>query len=196
MSAGEPKPSAQLETARREPKAKTGWFAWWVAGCLVILAISTYQQLEIERRLLARSRDLERTVAQSRTVSADTVEQLRQVGALAGATAELDQTLARLARTNGGIRQELSGLEQTAEAIRRSVAAMDGQAAQSQALLEQVVGESEALHATLQRSQEVGQRLSDRLAALVEAQEAIGADLLEMTEKTRFLDEIVRGERP
>lgn len=194
--AKQPGASPQPQTARTNPKSKAAWFAWWVAACLVTLAFSTYRQLEIQRRLLVSSRDLERIVAQSRTVSGEMVEQLQQIRALDTATSRLDAKLARLAQINGEIRQEVAGLESTAGALLHSVAAMDGQAGQSQALLARVASESAALHATLLRSQEVGDRLTARLAGLVEAQEAINADLAEMTAKTQFLDRIVRGERP
>lgn len=180
------------DNARR----RTAWFPWWVATCLVVLAVSTYQQVDIQRRLLVGSRDLENIVAESRAVSGETVRQLQHMAALDTATVRLDDKLARLGEVNGAIRQEVLGLEATASALLRSVANIDGQAGASLALLTEVVKESAALHGTLLESQRVGVELSGRLARLVEAQEAINVDLLEMTEKTQFLDRMVRGEKP
>lgn len=183
------------ESPREKPRrVDSSWFAWWMAICLVVLAYSTHQQVSIQRRLLTGSQELERIVAQSRSVSGQTHLQLEQLRTLDAATARLDEKLARIGRINRSIRDELTGLESTAEAILRSVATLDAQTARSQVLLGEVAGESAALHATLIQSMQVGRQLADRLDQVVKAQEAIGADLREMTAKTRFLDRFRRGE--
>lgn len=186
----QPAPSEQQPVAR--PKA-AGWFSWFVAACLTLLAFNAHRQLQIQERLLDGSRELETVVARSRVVSGQTNEQLDSLRELDGATAAMDGKLARLFLTNRAIRMELDSLDRTVAALLEAVAAMDDQSGRSRDLLGQIHAESAALHATLLNSKAAGDTVSRHLSALVRLQEAVTADIAEMADKTEVLDRFTEG---
>lgn len=182
---GEPQPPAR---SGRPHRLGPAWFGWWVALCLVVLASNTWGQLDIQRRLLSGSQALERLVAESRSVSAETNRQLAQVALLEQATRAIDAKLARVGAVNTAIKLDLRTLEETATAIDGSIAALAAQSGDSRVLLDEIAAQSAALHATLTDSRRVGEAVAGHLSQLVRLQEAVGADLAEMDRKTRILE--------
>lgn len=180
--------------SRKKPTATSqAWLGWLVAACLAALAFNAHRQLQIQRRLLNGSQELEQLVARSRVVSIETNRQLTSVQELDEATSAMDGKLARVALTNAAIRTRLDDLDRTVASIQEAVGAMNGQVGRSRELLGQIAAETAALHATLQSSRRVGAEVGGHLAELVRAQEAINADLAELTAKTRALDRFAGG---
>jgi septal ring factor EnvC (AmiA/AmiB activator) len=190
--------SAQSEAATRaaaapqpkeEPKGRShAWFGWWVAVCLVALAVSSYQQLQIQRRILVTSRLLETKLAESKAISASMNDQLVNVAQLDDATRQLNEKLKRVVTTNRAIRDELTGMESTVNGIRQAVGKLDQQAVASHQLLAEVARQSTLLSETLARSYATGAEVSGRISLMVELQEAVNADMAEMDRKTRPLE--------
>ncbi len=187
-----PSPEPKEKPARSRPRH--GWFAWWVAACLVALAWSTHQQLQIQERILEKSSALEAGVARAREVMAATNQQLGQVSDVAAATGELEARLERLARLNGDLKRELEALEVTVNGLDRSVIHLDGQALQSLQQLEEIAARSAALHQTLIRSHAIGSDVAAYLEQMVTMQTEVTADLAAMEAKTRFLDQLMGEE--
>lgn len=184
-------PSRQTQAQRHGPGWT--WFGWVLAVALALLAHSTLTQLDIQRRLLTGSRELEQLVAAARETTAALNTQMTAAGELATATAEMDSQLLRVTERNRSIQLRLATLEHTVGAILQSVQGMGNEAAHSRELLQQIAAESEALHQVLLETWAVSADLNDHLTAMVAAQEAIGADLGEMVEKTRLLDRFTGG---
>jgi methyl-accepting chemotaxis protein len=174
---------------KEEPKGRSSaWFGWWVAVCLVALAVSSYQQLQIQRRILVTSRLLETKLAESKAISASMNDQLVNVAQLDDATRQLNEKLKRVVNTNRAIRDELTGMESTVNGISQAVGKLDQQAAASHLLLAEVARQSTLLGETLGRSYTTGSEVSRSLSHMVELQEAVNADMAEMDRKTQPLD--------
>lgn len=164
------------------------WFGWWVFGCVALLAWNAQQQLAIQQRILARSEELERIVAEAAAVSADTNRQLLQVEELDAATARLGAKLKEIGAVNGAIKQELKAIEAAVGETIALIDTMAGQAELSQERLMEIARLSAELHTVLRQSQQIGADVSLYLQRLVEIQEGVNADLSAMNANTRFLE--------
>lgn len=173
---------------------RRGWLPWWIAACLIALAFIANQQMQIQRQVLMRSRELERVVATSGQLSHQTQAQLAAVGELAAVTERMSGKLVRTGEINGQIRTEVERLEQTVEEIRRAIGSMNEQTRKSHAHLQQIATELATLQVALQETKQVGGQVTARLERLVTLQEAVSADLAEMARKTAILDRFAGGE--
>ena len=170
------------------------WFGWWVAGCLVLLAYSSQQQLRIQRHLLEQSRHLKAAVAEAAAVSEATNRQLEGIGKLDAATTRLSGQLSRIAQANATLRTELQGLEVTVSGIDSSVATLDRQARESAQLLSAIARKSDDLQSALAESLATGKKISGLLTQMARVQGSVTDNLGEMVRKTERLRRFSGGE--
>lgn len=193
-----PAPEGQPQSAPSPdgaPRGRAGalWFGWWVAACMVLLAYNTYNQLQIQRRILVHGETLQAKVAEAAQVSQETNKQLEKVKQLDEATAQLGVKLQRIGQLNGAIRAELEGMEGTVAGIDQSISTMDEQVVRSHAILQQVIAQSQALEQKLQESYAIGDDVSASLGSMVEIQSGVNAELAEMVGKTQALEKFSGG---
>lgn len=168
------------------------WFGWWVAGCLCLLAFSSYQQLQIQQRILARSQALKDAVAEAAEVSAATVQQLDGVAKLDAATTRVASQLSRIAAVNGQLRAELAAMEPAVRGIDSSIATLDKQTQESAALLAEIAAKSDALQGALTQSLATGRKVSSLLSDMSRLQGEVTANLGVMVGKTGLLDRFAK----
>jgi methyl-accepting chemotaxis protein len=184
--------AAPAGEGQRKPWAGI-WFGWWVAACLVVLALNTQHQLQAQQRILEGSRKLQDKVGEAAAVSVATNQQLGKVAELDRATSALAVKLERLGAVNTALKGELASLEATAGQLQDSVAHLDAQALQSHQQLAQIAAQSDQLYATLQRSRRSAEQVAGYLNGMVDLQERVNAELVEMNAKTKALERFLGG---
>jgi chromosome segregation ATPase len=178
----------------RKPGWAGLWFGWWVAACLMLLAFSSYQQLQIQGRILTQSRRLKDAVAEAAAVSAATNKQLDGVRKLDAATSRLSVQLTRLAKANAAIRTELGYMEGTVKSIDDSLVVINQQTRESTELLTAIAKKSDDLQAALSKSLATGRKISSLLGEMAQVQDAVTGNLGVMVQKTAPLQRFVKEE--
>lgn len=166
---------------------RTGWFRWVLSVALCVLAGNMVLQVGLQKRILARGEALRETVAESRSISADLTEQLRDVQTLHGATVRMGEHLSDIERVNGSLRAEMEALDRTVAGIVGAVGRLESATQETSGLLGSISQQATRLQSTMRATLATGESLTANIGEMARIQSGINADLRELNVKTSLI---------